>query len=677
MDRDTLTPMMEEKYSDSAMFHSSPLSPTASTSTTFDINEYTVSTGENSPINGTTKTMTIVDGRFFRMIPDKCVMNTTVATCVKCEPRYIEIKGNVNSSSNFLCHLKRKHGREAVLEYTEYLHSKKRCRRGQASNASEGARQVQIKVRQIQEQLDMKILKFIVNSMVPMATVTNSYFLEIFKHFNVNERDLRAFNREVLNTKLVSLYKNVSEKLQQDLKSAIEVFFVANVWKWQEKRSLVTMAHWIDGEMKRQSAVLMIKQLPPIDCRYDSLEHNLMKNREDFNICQSIRINSSSGASCDLLKAFLAYGIGKHSIADSFQEVDDEITMENDILLPLSPSFCTCNVQVLRNFASFDIIKMISNCKMLANLHGRVMQKCNILWSHPDANDILEEITGNTLAKPSVKSWISLYTALGEVLTIQDKSVEIFQAFETKDYLSVVDFVYIEEHLACTKPLADALAILEDPKHSLYGSLLPTLLALRRHLIKLSRREWQYCGPLVAAIANMVNEKFQKFYNFADHEAVNAAIAAFSHPEFKNRWLSCVDMNFQTNLLNAFKEAVEKEIPQTQPQDTKTGALNAQSRSDFFDFGSENEVIEPMPSKAVVDMQVLNYFNYSSRTLDSLEHFPAIYAVFMKYNSPLSSFTIAEQMVDHDILQKVLMTDGVRDKYLEMTIWLKANNHLF
>lgn len=66
-----------------------------------------------------------IDGIFFKFLPEKsCASESkTVVQCVKCEPKIVELKGYGNSSSNFVTHLKRRHGNDAAEEYKNHLRS--------------------------------------------------------------------------------------------------------------------------------------------------------------------------------------------------------------------------------------------------------------------------------------------------------------------------------------------------------------------------------------------------------------------------------------------------------------------------------------------------------------------------------------------------------------------------
>jgi len=62
---------------------------------------------------------TILDGTFFKLISSDT--KNVVASCVKCEPKNVNIKGSKFSSSNFKSHLKRKHDSSVIDEYENYI----------------------------------------------------------------------------------------------------------------------------------------------------------------------------------------------------------------------------------------------------------------------------------------------------------------------------------------------------------------------------------------------------------------------------------------------------------------------------------------------------------------------------------------------------------------------------
>lgn len=70
-------------------------------------------------------------------------------------------------------------------------------------------------------------------------------------------------------------------------------------------------------------------------------------------------------------------------------------------------------------------------------------------------------------------------------------------------------------------------------------------------------------------------------------KAENAAIATFSHPKFKNRWLSCNDFSRHNRFLIMFKTAIANKMEETyikSSTDSESTELSEQSNEKFHDF---------------------------------------------------------------------------------------------
>lgn len=106
--------------------------------------------------------------------------------------------------------------------------------------------------------------------------------------------------------------------------------------------------------------------------------------------------------------------------------------------------------------------------------------------------------------------------------------------------------------------------------------------------------------------------------------AKKAVIAAFSHPEFKKRWLRCVHSTEHERLLTQFKQAVvaqqeksSKKIPESQNSEKR-------KRKEFYDFGSDSgeeggDSTDPNLNKTSIE--ILKYFDDKCTDLDRLISF--------------------------------------------------------
>lgn len=70
--------------------------------------------------------LALLDGTFFKYLPNESTAQKIIAQCTKCpSTNPTKVKGYDNCTSNFLSHLKRKHGNDCVGEYKAYIKKKK------------------------------------------------------------------------------------------------------------------------------------------------------------------------------------------------------------------------------------------------------------------------------------------------------------------------------------------------------------------------------------------------------------------------------------------------------------------------------------------------------------------------------------------------------------------------
>ncbi|KAL1492571.1 hypothetical protein ABEB36_010811 [Hypothenemus hampei] len=125
---------------------------------------------------------------------EECVSDNLVTLCKKCEPAIVQIRGNKNSTTNFLTHLKRKHGDRALQEYYEYKTKKSQGGINQRKTALRRNTTVNLKQNDFEE----LISRFIVSSMVPFRVVEDEWFVEIFKQLKIDRHGLKVPSRRAV-----------------------------------------------------------------------------------------------------------------------------------------------------------------------------------------------------------------------------------------------------------------------------------------------------------------------------------------------------------------------------------------------------------------------------------------------------------------------------------------------
>lgn len=193
----------------------------------------------------------ILDGKFFSLLKDKCDIrsNRAVGICQLCEPKALEIKGQFNVSTNFLKHLKRKHGPAAVEDYNKYVEGKKTCRRRvQTSRA--------VKITLNQEEFNHLIAKAIVSSMIPFRVVEDKWFREIFHQLNIDFHGLAIPSRQSVVKTTYELLEHNNEQLQNLLQETTYVCATADIWSGKKRSFMGVTVHWISNTYERRSAAL-------------------------------------------------------------------------------------------------------------------------------------------------------------------------------------------------------------------------------------------------------------------------------------------------------------------------------------------------------------------------------------------------------------------------------------
>src|SRR5580765_6307093 len=130
------------------------------------------------------------------------------------------------------------------------------------------------------------------------------------------------------------------------------------------------------------------------------------------------------------------------------------------------------------------------------------------------------------------------------------------------------------------EPLALGIDKAQAETTCYYGCLLPLLLSIKNKRTAILRdNNVVYCKKLVEGMQLKLIDRFKDFFEINGQGEV-AALAAITHPQFKDRWLACLSddkkIKVQQLISAAFSDSENEnsEIPE------ETMELD-----DFFDFG--------------------------------------------------------------------------------------------
>ncbi|XP_023216795.1 uncharacterized protein LOC111619323 [Centruroides sculpturatus] len=145
-----------------------------------------------------------------------------------------------------------------------------------------------------------------------------------------------------------------------------------------------------------------------------------------------------------------------------------------------------------------------------------------------------------------------------------------------------------------------------------------------------------------------------------------SAIAAFTHPEFKNRWLSCIPREYHDKLLNVLKDIVTAEITRRSIEKMRIPkAIWVKKTLPNSSYSSEAEV------------EIANFFNVRRNTLQMLNNYEPIKGIFIKFNTSLPSSAPEERLFNHaTTMMNLPKSNRLSDQKFEQWIILRANVHL-
>lgn len=222
----------------------------------------------------------------------------------------------------------------------------------------------------------------------------------------------------------------------------------------------------------------------------------------------------------------------------------------------------------------------------------------------------------------------------------------------------------LQEFVTVMKPISAAVAVLRKDTSVFKGILLPTVtIVLQKLEIILQKSDLQYCNPLVTALVDGMNSRFQ--YQLEDFD--NMLASAF-HPLFKLSWLQHdktkrIIKEKMTRLLTDMENIVKEQnvISRDENEEETDFFASLQERSNFWDCDLARQV------DAFLDLPL-------AKSALSPNSFPskAFLELFIKYNTAIPScsavngaFTLGNDFIQHK-------HSDIGDQLLEMLVFLKV-----
>ena len=301
--------------------------------------------------------------------------------------------------------------------------------------------------------------------------------------------------------------------------------------------------------------------------------------------------------------------------------------------------------------------------------------KLSALWNKQNrstqaAETILANL-GTLFVTPVETRWNSYYDSVARVQSVlstpgmEAKVDKVFDELGIQRLLTIQKS-FIAEYVKVMAPLANGLDILQGENAVSLGYLVPTVTVIVTKLQKLlspppppqgepvsldqlplqhetqSTNEWkklEVCESLAEALVVSVKKRFTPFLDDAD-----AQLAAAVHPKFKLDWVE--DVSQKTALIDLLRRRVAS-ISQTESNISQPAQrpsemeISRKAAGDFFAILSEKRRASSQTTE--ID-EVTEYLKDTSEDIQSLNKYPHIRQLFLRYNTGLPSSAAVERL---------------------------------
>lgn len=451
----------------------------------------------------------------------------------------------------------------------------------------------------------------------------------------------------------------------------------------------------INEDLTRGSAAVACRRFPGTHS-YDRIAELLENINANLGISYKKIVATVTDNGANFVKCFKKFGFTcPHPDEDNNQqdqdvqindddEEGDELTLLSFPEIPEEPLFnlpnhlrCACHT--LNLVATTDAAKGLKS-PGLSKLKHTTMGKCSALWNaagKPKSSEIINTVIGKQLRYPCVTRWNSMYDSLLQIQQLGTKINTLMQELKLPVFKEN-EFEFLEEYVVVMKPIAVALDKLQEEENCYYGCLIPTLLVTKESLsaVKQNNLQLRCCMPLLEAVLSGYTARFQKYLDL-DPQIMDAILASVSHPYFKLRWVSLTEggkcdktEEVKTQLKFSLQMAVRKITSSNVDMEERC----SDSGDDDFFQSLEGSSTTPHNKE---DLEVLHYFQDTSKNLSCLLHYPNVLKVFKRYNTALPSSAPVERLFSFSGMIHNPKRTRLSDAKFEQLVLLKANGKHF
>ncbi|XP_045031322.1 uncharacterized protein LOC116924993 [Daphnia magna] len=281
------------------------------------------------------------------------------------------------------------------------------------------------------------------------------------------------------------------------------------------------------------------------------------------------------------------------------------------------------------------------------------------MWSTPHRSWIAEVIYGYLdcqLKTPCATRWNSEFDAV-ECILQQDQALLKTVMKKLKiEVLDESDLTLLKEYLAIMGPLAKYLDVLQSENNNYLGCVIPCLQKIKSGMTEC--KDLAPNGYGVAISRGLLGHIERRFKPLVERDSL--MIATTVHPRFKLNWIA------KENEMLARKVRILIEA----------GLENLDLHGDTAHCENMEDPLQ-MPSRATSIMNELDLFLVDNdRSLSSLNKYPRIKDLFLRYNTGLPSSAPVERLFSAGPLVLTIRRNRLSDELFETLLILKVHKRL-
>ncbi|XP_061566628.1 uncharacterized protein LOC133454792 [Cololabis saira] len=330
------------------------------------------------------------------------------------------------------------------------------------------------------------------------------------------------------------------------------------------------------------------------------------------------------------------------------------------------PPHLRCASHTMNLIMCTDVEKWLLSTPETKAVYRNATTKCTGLWNKASrstvASELVEDNLGKKLLVPCTTRWNSFYDALARVSEIPIVELNTLLSKLQMKAISEREYLVIREYCTVMKPLTMALDVLQGEKNCFYGTLLPTLQSLMHKTLEL-KKDLQILVGLPDAIVQSIRTRFAGALASED-----AVLAAVTLPKFKLRSLHGQQERKDAAKASLIAECRKLALAREQQSGTTNPTPQQSTEEDFFSFPEDEDTYGPAES------EVADYFKSVATEMDSLNQYPLIKKLSLKYNAATPSSAPVERLFSLGGLILSPKRNRLSDQKFERLLLLRYNH---